>query len=370
MTDTPLDQIPVAKQIVCFWKQNDLGLYGRRADRWIAYWNSHPEVERVWVVEAPVSRKLFDRWLDLGTREDVVSSREFVLLANQLLRKQAGLLDAGKVRYVSFLEGGRGSEQGFERWLLKRLQSEGLSNPLVVLWPLCFVSNDLLADLSPACLLTDIVDDQRQFKGNQHRVSAIQKQYEDLLSRSDCVVSNSPGLIEAFEQEFLRSVNHVPNQSLPQMPFGGAELSQFAAESGKVPGRKVAGYAGNLRERIDIPRLLELMAGKPDWDFWFVGQVYGSEFYKAAAGVSNCRFFGAMELTAARRVMEMFDVAMVPFEDNALTQRMSLLKLEEYARLGKPVWDFRNKNSSMMGDDRIRVMGRASAQSEGDSSAC
>ena len=26
------------KHIVCFWKQNDLGLFGRRPDRWIALW--------------------------------------------------------------------------------------------------------------------------------------------------------------------------------------------------------------------------------------------------------------------------------------------------------------------------------------------
>jgi hypothetical protein len=50
--------LPTGRHIVCFWKQNDLGLLGRRPDRWIARWAQDPTVEKVLVFEAPVANTL------------------------------------------------------------------------------------------------------------------------------------------------------------------------------------------------------------------------------------------------------------------------------------------------------------------------
>jgi hypothetical protein len=48
--------LPTGRHMVCFWKQNDLGLLGRRPDRWIAQWAQDPTIEKVLVFEAPVPR--------------------------------------------------------------------------------------------------------------------------------------------------------------------------------------------------------------------------------------------------------------------------------------------------------------------------
>ncbi len=347
-----LDQIPVSRHIVCFWKQNDLGVYGRRADRWIRYWTQHPGVERIWVVEPAVGRIQLLRMLEKSVSQDRVESSEFILLLNQLLRKGGGQCDTGKIRFVTELHWEQAHAAVDVNRLSERLRSQGMNAPMVVLWPLCSIAIEQIDCLNPSFVLTDIVDDQRQFKSNQARLSLIQEQYRQLMAKSDLVISNSLPLVRNLEDEFMRYVQHVPNEWLPPAlasdSVSAVQITACDEYMRSIKTGRVAGYVGNLRERIDVDRLVNLISNRQDWSFWFVGQAYKSEFYARAKHYSNCRFFGSMPRDLAMTAMSHFDIALVPFVDDPLTRSMSLLKLEEYNSKGLEVLDFRQ-----MSDARI-----------------
>ena len=334
--------LPWARHVVCFWKQNDLGLFGRRPDRWIEYWRQHPEVEKVLVFEPPMSQAQLQEMLRLATTLDKASASEFQLLLQQATRKLLGQCDDGKVQYCTYLpaEGPQAAGPQYLRWVLAQCQQAGVDQPLVVLWPACFANEALVQKLAPSQVLVDLVDDQRLFPGNQGQRQAITDQYQTFIRLGHRVVSNATGLIESFSQEFGRELEHLPNALLPMLPAGHA-----IAPVTKDRARPVVGYVGNLRGRIDVDTLTHVMQRHPEWDFWFVGQTHRSAFYQAARALPNARFWGTLDHARAGAVMAQFDVAIVPFVSDALVRSMSPIKLDDYHRSERPtvVLDPENK---------------------------
>lgn len=279
--------LPWAKHVVCFWKQNDLGLYGRRPDRWIDYWRQHPEVESVLVFEPPITPSQLQELLRLTTTLDTSSASEYQLLLQQLTRKLLGQCNDAKVRYCTYLaaEGQPAAGSAYMRWVQDQCQKAGLEQPLVMLWPACYTNKSLVQALAPSHILVDLVDDQRLFPGNEGQRTVITQQYKEFIELGHRAISNSAGLVESLGAEFGRPLEHLPNALLPMLPLETQTASWPSST------RPVVGYVGNLRGRIDIETLLHIMQRHPQWDFWFVGQTHRSGFYAAAKGLPNARFF-------------------------------------------------------------------------------
>ena len=326
------NSLPWAKHVVCFWKQNDLGLYGRRPDRWIEYWRQHPEVESVLVFEPPITPAQLQELLRLATTLDTPSASEYQLLLQQLTRKLLGQCNDAKVRYCTYLaaEGQPAAGSAYLRWVQDQCRQAGLEQPLVMLWPACYVNTALVQALEPSHIVVDLVDDQRLFPGNEGQRTVITEQYQEFIKLGQRVISNSVGLVESLGVEFGRTLEHLPNALLPMLPLDTPTVAWPPST------RPVVGYVGNLRGRIDIDTLLHVMQRHPQWNFWFVGQTHRSRFYAAAKGLPNARFLGTLGYTQAQGVMAQFDVAIVPFVADALVKSMSPIKLDDYARLALP----------------------------------
>jgi len=166
-------------------------------------------------------------------------------------------------------------------------------------------------------------------------VPTITAQYQMWLGLSDVVVSNSLGLIEAFSQEFDHAnIAYLPNQALGAAPAKKVvkpAASRASRASKATKKRKVVGFVGNMRERMDTEALLKAMAENKDKDFWFVGQTHGSAFYAKARNQPNAKFWGTLPQSAAEKVVAQFDVALVPFVASPLVERMSPMKQETYS---------------------------------------
>jgi hypothetical protein len=281
------------KHIVCFWKQNDLGLFGRRPDRWIALWEQDPKVEKVLVFETPLSQRALEEWLKRAITLDATSGGEYRLLLDQAVAKLQGRCNTAKTTYKTYLTPAdkAADNQDYLRWVLQQVQDQGISSPSVVLWPACYANAALVRAMKPKQIITDLVDDQRLFAANAPLAKTITAQYKMWLGLSDTVISNSPGLIEAFSQEFGHgALAYLPNEALVA-PVSAAAAPQRARKTGK-PAKKrlVVGFVGNMRERMDTDALLQAMAENPDKDFWFVGQTHGSAFYDQASTQANAKF--------------------------------------------------------------------------------
>ncbi len=331
--------LPTGRHIVCFWKQNDLGLLGRRPDRWIAHWAQDPTVESVLVFEAPVANTLLQQWLHLSTTLDSTSASEFKLMLNQWLSKHLGQCDTAKVQYKTYFapDGENAAGSTYLRWVQQQVQEAQLVAPTLVLWPACFVNPALIQAIGPSSVVVDLVDDQRLFPGNESQAASITAQYRSFMGLADRLMSNSPGLIANFEAEFGHPIEHLPNSALPMMPNLQVASPPILAKAHALKLRPVVGYVGNMRGRMDTPALLAAMARHPEWDFWFVGQTQSSAFYQAARLVPNCHFWGTLAQVDAHAVMAQFDVALIPFKRDALVNSMSPIKADSYRSANLPV---------------------------------
>jgi hypothetical protein len=323
------------KHIVCFWKQNDLGLFGRRPDRWIALWEQDPKIEKVLVFETPLSHLALEEWLKRAITLDATSGTEYRLLLDQAVGKLQGHCDTAKTTYKTYLTPADkpADNQDYLRWVLQQVKEQGISAPTVVLWPACYANAALVKAMKPKQIITDLVDDQRLFPANAQLVPTITAQYQMWLGLSDMVLSNSLGLIEAFSKEFAHSgIAYLPDQALSPAPSGAKATAPRASKTSKAAKkRKVVGFVGNMRERMDSAALLKAMAENQDKDFWFVGQTHGSAFYAKARNQPNAKFWGTLRQAEAEKVVAQFDVALVPFVVSPLVERMSPMKQETYS---------------------------------------
>jgi hypothetical protein len=328
-------KLPWAKHVICFWKQNDLGLYGRRPDRWIEYWRQHPGVEKVLVFEPPLKQAQLQEMLRLATTLDKVSATEYQLLLEKVTQKLVGRCDDTKVKYCTYLNPATitNTSSGYLRWVIEKTKEEQIEEPLLVLWPACFANELLINQLAPKDLLVDLVDDQRLFPGNQSQHQTITQQYKNFITLGQQVVSNSAGLIESFSHEFGRSIEHLPNDLLPMLPLD--KNIDLPTERHNL--RPVVGYVGNLRGRIDVEALTAVMRKHPEWDFWFVGQTHRSTFYQEAKSLPNAKFWGTLNYKQASSVMSQFDVSIMPFMETALVKSMSPIKVDDYKRFEQPI---------------------------------
>jgi len=329
------------KHVVCFWKQNDLGLFGRRPDRWIALWEQDPKIEKVLVFETPLSHLALEEWLKRATTLDPTSGSEYRLLLDQSLAKLQGQCNTAKTCYKTYRTPADkpADNQHYLGWVMQQVKDMGITSPTVVLWPACYANASLVMGMNPQQVITDLIDDQRLFAANAPFAANITAQYRMWLGLSDTVMSNSPGLIEAFSQEFgHRAIEYLPNEALAAKATNTKAAKPLAVNSRKpAKKRPVVGFVGNMRERMDTDALLQAMADNPDKDFWFVGQTHGSAFYAQARTQANAKFWGTLRQPEAEAVVAQFDVAVVPFLDTPLVARMSPMKRETYAKGKVPV---------------------------------
>jgi hypothetical protein len=322
------------KHILCFWKQNDLGLFGRRPDRWIDLWEQDPKVEKVLVFETPMSHLGLEEWLKRAVTLDATSGSEYRLLLDQAVAKLQGHCDTDKTTYKTYLTPANkpANNQDYLRWVLQQVKEQGISAPTVVLWPACFANAALVKAITPTQIITDLVDDQRLFPANARLVPTITAQYQMWLGLSDQVLSNSLGLIEAFSKEFSHDgIGYLPDQALTLEPTKIKVAAPRAGKAGKASKaakkRMVVGFVGNMRERMYSEALLKAMAENPDKDFWFVGQTHGSAFYAKARSQPNCKFWGTLRQTEAEAVVAQFDVVIDPARHDPLATLGELTSL-------------------------------------------
>ena len=101
--------------------------------------------------------------------------------------------------------------------------------------------------------------------------------------------------------------------------------------------KPVIGYFGNIERRIDYDLVKELVIANPDKNFVFIGPVdryYASEEdYK----FPNMYFKGPVPYEMMPAVLKGFDVAIIPFKKDEVSNNIFPLKLFEYLGSGKPV---------------------------------
>lgn len=155
---------------------------------------------------------------------------------------------------------------------------------------------------------------------------------QELLARADAVLCVSDPVHERHAARLGAKAHFVPV---------AADVERYAAARGTGAGeldlpRPVFGYSGFINVRIDTSLLVDLARAAPVASVVVAGPVGAGEA-AALAGVSNLHLLGPQPAERVPRLIDAFDVALIPYRDTAFNRNSNPVKFYEYLALGKPV---------------------------------
>ncbi|MEO6684361.1 MAG: glycosyltransferase [Dyadobacter sp.] len=191
---------------------------------------------------------------------------------------------------------------------------------------------DLAEKINPSLTIYHCLDPMVLAFNRKHGVVS-----EDRLVRtSDLVICSSKQLYSEKIKDnpnsyFIANAANLEHSSKalsPELP-----VYQSIADLKKP----VIGYFGAIERRIDYQLLEEVIKKNPDKSFVFVGpedkQFIPDWFYNA----ENVFFTGSVSYEHMPAVIKGFDVALIPFKKDDVSNSIFPLKLFEYLGAGKPI---------------------------------
>lgn len=103
-------------------------------------------------------------------------------------------------------------------------------------------------------------------------------------------------------------------------------------------GRPTIGYFGAFANWFDYKLLEEVACTCKEYDFLLIGWEYDDSLSRSnLKHLENVKIIGPIEYRVLPQYAKLFDVAIIPFKINEITESTSPIKLFEYMALGKPI---------------------------------
>jgi len=181
-------------------------------------------------------------------------------------------------------------------------------------------------------IIYDCLDDLAAFPGWHD--GAVIEQYENDLFRQASLVTVSSKIL---------ADRAVAAGAAPLLLPNGVELSWFRRDTPprpveKPPGARVFGFVGAIYEWIDLELIEALARTRPKDLVVLVGPIKASLTTEIARlqALPNVRLVGSVPHREVATWIAAFDVCLLPFKRNRLTESVNPLKLYEYFALGRP----------------------------------
>ena len=105
---------------------------------------------------------------------------------------------------------------------------------------------------------------------------------------------------------------------------------------GKDVPHPIIGYYGGIADWFDVELMVELARARPQWMFVLIGGVFRVDI-SALESLPNVRMLGQQPYETMPLYLYHFDVCIIPFKINAVTEATDPVKFYEYISQGKPV---------------------------------
>jgi glycosyltransferase involved in cell wall biosynthesis len=185
--------------------------------------------------------------------------------------------------------------------------------------------------LCPELTVYDCMDELSAFDGAPPELLELEK---ELFVRADVVFTGGASLY-ASKRSRHRNVHLFPS-SIDQAYFGAARLPmEDRSDQAQIPHPRI-GFFGVLDERLDRELLRAVAKERPKWHFVLVGPVMKIR-QEDLPRAGNIHYLGQKDYTDLAAYVANWDVAMLPFAQNASTKFISPTKTPEYLAAGKPV---------------------------------
>jgi len=328
--------------IAFFWKQNDTGLYGRRSDMIARYLSVSGRVEKLLHLDAPRTAPSLEKYFAPEFKDG--SGQEDLILRN-LIDRQAGVLDTVTHRARTFIGTDRPRRgrlfgepmyrrESYVRFVNEQLEEAGMRASQTVAWfcPVIWDAPEIIDKVGFGGVVADLIDDQRAWESTELYRTKLEESYRETLQRSDLVFANCDALADAMG-EFAPNIHVVANGA---ERFSEFPKSAVPAALANIKG-PIAGYVGNLRDRIDWLLLHQVVTAMPEISFVFFGPSGDNPNAESLAKYPNVHMPGLVPYASLPDHLQAFDVGLVPHLSNRMTERMNPLKVYNYFASGLPV---------------------------------
>jgi glycosyltransferase involved in cell wall biosynthesis len=174
----------------------------------------------------------------------------------------------------------------------------------------------------------DCMDELSNFDGAPRELRSLE---QELFQRADVVFVGGRSLYEVKRHRHPNT--HLFSSSIDRDHFGVARRAMDDPADQKAIPRPRIGFFGVLDERLDRELLREIAEQQPTWQFVLIGPTV-----KITPGSlpesPNLHYLGQKEYKELPAYLANWDVAMLPFAQNASTRFISPTKTPEYLAAG------------------------------------
>jgi GT2 family glycosyltransferase len=177
-------------------------------------------------------------------------------------------------------------------------------------------------------VLYDCMDEWEDFDAMHPVISESEKK---LVPACDLLVVTAQKLYEkwqSYHKPTLLARNGVDYDFYERSYRPNTLLSELA--------RPVIGYYGGIANWFDEELMFHIAQQRPQWTFVLVGGVFGIDMSRIEA-LPNVRMLGQQPYETMPLYLYHFDVCIIPFKINAITEATDPVKFYEYISWGKPV---------------------------------
>jgi glycosyltransferase involved in cell wall biosynthesis len=332
---------------------------------WYGNWGSRQQVMtrfaqrgyRVLFVERQAGMEHLIKYPDLLERRLARWHEGLVQLEDRLWIASPPVLSPG--RYYSDVLN-RFNQQILAQWVRPLMRRLAIEAP--ILWLYKPEQWSLIGRLGERLCVYHCIDEFRAgTSGRKRRI--ISAQEDRLLQKADIVFANSALTFEA---------KRAKNECTVRIP-SGVDVAHFAkaAAAGaavhkalrEIP-HPIAGYIGNINEKVDVSLLGRVAAILSEWQFVFVGQAFSQRAdLEPLRSKPNVHWLGKHRFEDMPMLVAGMDVCMLPYVDSELGWYRSPLKLYEYLAAGKPVVSTEHPEAREL-EDVIEIASEAAEYAE------
>ena len=326
--------------VVFLWKQNDSGIYGRRADMILKELSLNQKIGNIIHFDAPIN---IDTLIKYNICEDAANHQP--VIHDITMDAYAGKKKVYGVKSYTYIYSKRGSGRKdyharnvYFKYVEKIIKENGIGEKNKILLWNCPVNYDLsnwIKFLKPAYVISDIIDDQRAWSQNKKTNKKMTCNYKFTVKASDLLLVNSKEM-----QDRVINIDKNAAKKLHLVSNGCEGFNTKILEKPdflKTLKGPVIGLASNLEKKIDIELLEKCALKHPEWNIVLIGSTHASDGIERLFRYENIRFCGVIPYEEAKRYIYHFDAAIIPHRIIDVNKAMNPLKLYVYCSLGVDV---------------------------------
>ena len=218
-------------------------------------------------------------------------------------------------------------------WIKAISKMNGITFPILMYYEPRYAT--LIGRLNEKLVVYECVDDRLAFSSVPRWIETY---INILINKSDIIITTSLNLLKIISEKRTKDVYLIGN-GVDVKFFNKAMTNLPVPEDIKCINSPIAGYIGAIDEWLDFNLLKAIAINRPDISIVLLGPVNSkvNRSVDALKKLHNIFVIGKRSYFSLPNYIKAFDICLIPFKLNRLTQSVDPVKLYEYLAGGKNV---------------------------------